>query len=477
MDPQLTDLVADLKTLVARVSNQASGVAHITDQEFAFYTTANPTFHVSDSTGQTAIVPTLSAILAEIGAGPASIQKVHDASTAILVTARQIEFETALTAPRNFNLPPASHYAIGTAVVFTDMVGGIGATNTATLTAFGSDTIIGHSTLVLNAPYTSLMLFTDGVSAWTVLQSGTGGGGSLGAVLVAGTGIAVNNADPTHPVVALSTGTIASLAKADSALQSVVSGSGLAVDVTDPLNPVVALDATTIESLADADTAIQTVTAGSGISVDATDPLNVVVAFTGTGSTVDSVVAGTGIAVDVTDPHNPVVALNSTTIAALAEADTAIQTIVAGNFVAVDSTDPKNPIVSATCDFTGYYENNDLSDLLRGQPVYLDTSGKWKRATSIPPASNIVGILDGDDIPVGVSARAQTSGIISQPSAQWDEVTGMVGGLVPNAYYFLSSTGTLSYTPPTTVGQAVVRLGMALSSTEFLIGTFMQILL
>jgi len=95
----------------------------------------------------------------------------------------------------------------------------------------------------------------------------------------AGTGIAVNNTDPTHPVVS-NTGVL-----------SVVAGSGISVDSTDPSVPVIT------------NTGVTTVTAGTGISIDLTNPHDPIITNTG----VLSVVAGTNVTVDNTNPLHPIV--------------------------------------------------------------------------------------------------------------------------------------------------------------------------
>lgn len=58
----------------------------------------------------------------------------------------------------------------------------------------------------------------------TITSTGGGGGGGV-ATVTAGTGISVNNTDPSNPVVALSSGSIASLALADTSLQPASIGS------------------------------------------------------------------------------------------------------------------------------------------------------------------------------------------------------------------------------------------------------------
>lgn len=69
----------------------------------------------------------------------------------------------------------------------------------------------------------------------------------------------------------------------------------------------IGLSAGVLASLALADSAIQSVVAGTNITVDSTDPQNPIISATSGGGIVETIVAGDGIAVDATDPANPIV--------------------------------------------------------------------------------------------------------------------------------------------------------------------------
>jgi len=60
-------------------------------------------------------------------------------------------------------------------------------------------------------------------------------------------------------------------------------------------------------------------------------------------------------------------------------------------------------------------------------------------------------------------------GVLVATTVEWDAVTGETGGLTPGADYFLDETtaGALTQTAPDNAGDFVVRVGHALSSTEF----------
>lgn len=68
----------------------------------------------------------------------------------------------------------------------------------------------------------------------------------------------------------------------------------------------------------------------------------------------------------------------------------------------------------------------------------------------------------------------QDSGIVTLTTSQWDAVKGGSGGLVAGAAYYLGPTpigGFLQTAKPTTSGQAVAQVGVALSTTELLLST------
>ena len=66
-----------------------------------------------------------------------------DADYTILTTDRVVALTASLTAPRTWTLPAAADVAGGTAVDVIDEAGGIGSTNTLTITRAASDTING----------------------------------------------------------------------------------------------------------------------------------------------------------------------------------------------------------------------------------------------------------------------------------------------------------------------------------------------
>ena len=68
------------------------------------------------------------------------------------------------------------------------------------------------------------------------------------------------------------------------------------------------------------------------------------------------------------------------------------------------------------------------------------------------------------------SGHLLTAGLLTGTIEQWEFVTGMVGGLVPDTKYFLDITpGKMTMSPPTDDGQYICLLGTAVTQTIFMI--------
>lgn len=80
----------------------------------------------------------------------------------------------------------------------------------------------------------------------------------------------------------------------------------------------------------------------------------------------------------------------------------------------------------------------------------------------------VIGFVSDASIAAGGSGIVQLGGSLNANTADWDVVTGMVGGLMEGMRYFLSDTpGMLTTTPP--ADGFVCQVGIANSSTELLI--------
>lgn len=70
-----------------------------------------------------------------------------------------------------------------------------------------------------------------------------------------------------------------------------------------------------------------------------------------------------------------------------------------------------------------------------------------------------------------LATRVQYAGELTLTTAEWDVVTGGLGGLTPDAPYYVSDAvgGQITDTPPVAPGSFVSRVGIALSATTMLI--------
>ena len=119
-------------------------------------------------------------------------------------------------------------------------------------------------------------------------------------------------------------------------------------------------------------------------------------------------------------------------------------------------------------------ESAELFTLLRGMPVAL-VAGKLRRATALPPFNEVVGLVHDESILAGAVGRVQTDGPLEQPAAEWEVITGMPGGIAPDAVHFLSPTGELTPFAPADEGQVVAPVGRATTPTTFVIDIDTQV--
>lgn len=125
--------------------------------------------------------------------------------------------------------------------------------------------------------------------------------------------------------------------------------------------------------------------------------------------------------------------------------------------------------------------NDEATPIVIGSAVYNDAADgvKKARADALGTTKVLGLVLDSPSITNGVSGNILVSGIITLTTAQWDAIAGTTGGLAFGVRYYLSPTtaGSLTSTAPSTVGQYVVQIGMALSTTEMIVEIQTEILL
>ncbi len=125
---------------------------------------------------------------------------------------------------------------------------------------------------------------------------------------------------------------------------------------------------------------------------------------------------------------------------------------------------------------TASYESDHPGVLSRGMAVCL-VNGKLRRSTSLPGFDKVIGLVYEDAITQGEAGRVQTDGNFITTALMWDDATGMVGGLAPMQRYFVTDTGAITPYPPTTAGQYIVPVGLALDGVTLRIELNATILL
>ena len=111
--------------------------------------------------------------------------------------------------------------------------------------------------------------------------------------------------------------------------------------------------------------------------------------------------------------------------------------------------------------------NNTGNSLVVCTPVYISSNSVIPARADNQATSEAAGLVAGtaaDTQPVDVNV----DNILVATTAEWDAVTGQTGGLTPGIYYLSKDTaGRMTATAPDDDGEFVVRLGRALSATEF----------
>lgn len=124
--------------------------------------------------------------------------------------------------------------------------------------------------------------------------------------------------------------------------------------------------------------------------------------------------------------------------------------------------------------------NDEAGAIVIGTPVYNDANSGVKKAKSDAVGTkDVIGLVRDTSISNGVAGAIQTNGVLTATTGQWDTAFGTSGGLTKGTRYYLSAAtaGLGTVTAPSTAGQYVVELGLALSTTELVLNGFKPILL
>ena len=113
--------------------------------------------------------------------------------------------------------------------------------------------------------------------------------------------------------------------------------------------------------------------------------------------------------------------------------------------------------------------NGNAGSIVIGAPVYSKAAGSVDKAQANAAGTvEVVGLVRAESIATSASGAIQTDGVLTATTAQWDAVAGTTGGLAYGTVYYLDpdTAGMITGTAPTDVGDYVVRIGKAISTTE-----------
>lgn len=113
--------------------------------------------------------------------------------------------------------------------------------------------------------------------------------------------------------------------------------------------------------------------------------------------------------------------------------------------------------------------NGNAGSLVIGSPVYISANDTVDKAQANAVGTvNVIGLVSDTSISTGVVGGVQTDGVLAATTGQWDAVAGTTGGLTKDVTYFLDDTtaGKITSTPPTIAGKFVIKIGIAISTTE-----------
>jgi hypothetical protein len=113
--------------------------------------------------------------------------------------------------------------------------------------------------------------------------------------------------------------------------------------------------------------------------------------------------------------------------------------------------------------------NDESGSIVIGTPVYNDAAGGVKKAKADAiGTTKVMGLVSDVTIAASGTGQIATSGILTATTGQWDAVLGTSGGLAFGTVYYLSAAtaGLGTSTAPSTTGQYVQRLGIALSTVD-----------
>jgi hypothetical protein len=126
-------------------------------------------------------------------------------------------------------------------------------------------------------------------------------------------------------------------------------------------------------------------------------------------------------------------------------------------------------VASSTYTSRAVTNGEGAAAIVIGAPVYANAADSVKRAQANAKAtSKLAGLGLDASVAAGGTGNIITSGVLVATTTQWDAVAGTTGGLAFGTLYFVdpANPGKITSTVPTTAGQTVTLVGIALSTTE-----------
>lgn len=113
--------------------------------------------------------------------------------------------------------------------------------------------------------------------------------------------------------------------------------------------------------------------------------------------------------------------------------------------------------------------NGNAGAIVIGTPVYASANDTVDKAMANAVGTvNVIGLVADVSIAAAATGSIQSDGVLAATTVQWDAVAGTTGGLTKDIIYYLdpATAGKITSTAPSTVGQFVKELGIAISTTE-----------
>ena len=113
--------------------------------------------------------------------------------------------------------------------------------------------------------------------------------------------------------------------------------------------------------------------------------------------------------------------------------------------------------------------NDNAGNLVIATPVYTSGAGAMDKAQADAAGTkDVLGLVADTVITTNTAGAVQCDGIFTAATGEWDSVTGDSGGLTAGTKYYLDpdTAGMLTGTVPSTAGDFVAMVGIALSTTE-----------